>query len=82
MKMKAVFQHGGNRWLDSPSRYEPRDIPGDTQEIPRVRGDHCDPQAGGVYCNQRIIRQSALSNFLVIILGGQTGVLCRSESSR
>jgi hypothetical protein len=44
-----------------------------SHEIPRVRGDHSDPQAGGAHCNQCIIRQSALSNFLVIILGGQTG---------
>ena len=44
-----------------------------SREIPRVRGDHSDPQAGSAHCNQRITRQSALSNFLVIILGGQTG---------
>jgi uncharacterized DUF497 family protein len=44
-----------------------------SHEIPRVRGDHSDPQAGSAHCNQRIIRQSPLSNFLVIILGGQTG---------
>ena len=46
---------------------------GKAQKISRIRGDHSDPQAGGAHCNQRIIRQSALSNFLVIILGGQTG---------
>jgi len=46
---------------------------GKSQEISCVRGDHSDPQAGSAHCNQRIIRQSALSNFLVIILGGQTG---------
>src|SRR5437016_3423284 len=45
----------------------------ESHEIPRVRDDHSDPQAGGAHCNQCIIRQSALSNFLVIILGGQTG---------
>ncbi len=44
-----------------------------SHEIPRVRGDHSDPQAGGAHCNQRIIRQPALSNFLVIIRVGQTG---------
>lgn len=27
-----------------------------SHEIPRVRGDHSDPQAGGAHCNQRIIR--------------------------
>ena len=43
---------------------------GKSQKISRVRGDHSDPQAGGAHCNQRIIRQSAPSNFLVIILGG------------
>src|SRR6266403_825720 len=43
---------------------------GKSQEISCVRGD---PQAGGAHCNQRIIRQSVLSNFLVVILGGQTG---------
>jgi len=46
---------------------------GKSQEISRVHGDHSDPQAGGTHCNQGIIRQSALPNFLVIILGGQTG---------
>src|SRR6266403_6287345 len=46
---------------------------GKSQEISRFRCDHSDPQAGGAHCNQRIIRQSALSNFLVVILGGQTG---------
>src|SRR5882724_3715979 len=46
---------------------------GKSQEISRVRSDHSDPQAGRAHCNQRIIRQSALSNFLVVILGGQTG---------
>src|SRR6266403_4210885 len=44
-----------------------------SHEIPRVRGDHSDPQAGGAHCNQRIIRQRALSHFLVIIFVGQTG---------
>jgi len=46
---------------------------GKSQEISRVRRDHSDPQAGGAHCDQRIIRQSAPSNFLVVILGGQTG---------
>src|SRR5438552_19002574 len=45
----------------------------ESHEIPRVRGDHSDPQAGGAHGNECIIRQSALSNFLVIILGGPTG---------
>jgi hypothetical protein len=37
------------------------------------RGDHSDSQAGSAHCNQRLIRQSALSNFLVIKFSRQTG---------
>ena len=76
--MEFLFTTAPER-VDSVSCREIVDFPlkrtelSKSHEIPRVRGDHSDPQAGSVHCNQRIIRQPALSNFLVIIRVGQTG---------
>ena len=43
-----------------------------SHEILSVRGYHCYSSAAGAYRYQRIIRQPALSNLFVIVLGRQS----------